>query len=54
MLLKALYGLKHTACLWFNTFADEMKELGLFQFHYDYVLYLNYNGTYVAVYIDDL
>lgn len=54
MLLKALYGLKQSARLWFDTFADEMKELGFFQSHYDHALYLNYEGTYVAVYVDDL
>lgn len=54
MLLKALYGLKQSARLWFDTFADEMKELGFFQSHYDHALYLDHNGTYVAVYVDDL
>ena len=54
MLLKALYGLKQSTCLWFDTFADEMKELGFFQSHYDHSLYLDYSGTYVAVYVDDL
>ncbi len=54
MLLKALYGLKQSARLWFNTFADEMKELGFFQSYYEPALYLYHNGTYVAVYVDDL
>ena len=31
-----------------------MKELGFFQSCYDYVLYLNYEGTYIAIYINDL
>ena len=54
ILLKAFYGLKQSARLWFDTFADEIKELGFFQSHYDYVLYLDHNCTYVAVYVDDL
>lgn len=54
MLLKALYSLKQSARLQFDTFADEMKELGFFQSHYDHALYLDYNGTYIAVYVDDL
>lgn len=54
MLLKALYGLKQSARLWFDTLADEMKELGFFQSKYDHALYLDYKGTYVAVYVDDL
>ena len=54
MLLKAFYGLKQSARLWFDTFADEIKELGLFQSHYDHALYLDHIGTYVAVYVDDL
>ena len=40
--------------MWFNTFVDEMKELRFFQSHYDHALYLDYNGTYVAVYVNDL
>ena len=31
-----------------------MKELRFFQSHYDHVLYLDHNDTYVAVYINDL
>lgn len=54
MLFKTLYGLKQSARLWFDTFADEMKELGFFQFHYNHSLYLNYEGTYVAVFVDNL
>ena len=54
MLLKALYGLKQSARLWFDTFADEMKELRFFQSHYDHALSLDHNGTYVAIFVDDL
>ncbi len=54
MLLKAFHDLKKSARLWFDTFANEIKELGLFQSHYDHALYLDHNGTYVAVYVDDL
>lgn len=31
-----------------------MKELGFFQSYYNHALYLNYDGSYVAVYVDDL
>ena len=34
MLLKVFYGLEQSARLWFDIFADEMKELGFFQSHY--------------------
>lgn len=54
MLLKAFYGLKQSAPLWFDTFADEMKELRFFQSHYDHALYFNYKGIYIAVYVDDI
>ena len=54
LLLQGLYGLKQAACLWFNTFRDEMKELGFFQFLYDSAFYFNGQGTYVIVYVDDL
>lgn len=53
ILLKALYNLKKSACLWFNTLVDETKELGFFQSYQGNTFYLNHNSTYVAVYIDD-
>lgn len=31
-----------------------MKNLGFFQSHYNYIFYLDYNGTYVVIYVDDL
>lgn len=31
-----------------------MKKLGFFQSHFDHALYLNHNGTYIAVYVDGL
>ena len=54
MLLKAVCGLKQSARLWLDTFANEMKELGFFQSHYNHTLYLDHNGTQVDVYVDDL
>ena len=54
LLLQGLYGLKQAARLWFDTFKEEMQKLGFVQSHYDSALYLNNNGTYVAVYVDDL
>lgn len=30
ILLQGLYGLKQAACLWSDTFCNEMKELGFF------------------------
>ncbi len=54
MLLKAVCGLKQSARLWFDTFANEMKELRFFQSHYDHTPYLDHNGTHVDVYVDDL
>ncbi len=54
LLLHRLYGLKQAARLWLDTFRDEMKKLGFFQFLYDIVFYINSQGTYVAVYVDDL
>ncbi len=53
MLSKSLYGLKHSTQLWFDTFADKIKELGFVQLHYDHSLYLDYKGTHFAVYDDD-
>ena len=38
----------------FDTFANKIKKLGFFQSHYNHAFYLDYNGTYVVVYVDDL
>lgn len=38
----------------FDTFSDEIKELRFFSSNYDQALHLNFNNTYVAVYVDDL
>ena len=35
-------------------FWDEMRKLGFFQFLYNSALYFNSQGTYIAVYVDDL
>lgn len=31
-----------------------MQNLGFFQFYYDSAFYLNYNGNYLVVYVDNL
>ena len=38
----------------FDTFRDQIKTLGFFQSLYDSALYFNTQGTYFAVYVDDL
>ena len=53
-LCRSLYGLKQSARLWFDLFAEEMLALGFFQSQYDSALFLNGKGTYVAIYVDDL
>ena len=53
-LRKSLYGLKQSARLWFDLFAEEMLALGFYQLQYDNALFLNGEGTYVAIYVDDL
>lgn len=32
----------------------EIRELRFFQFYYDHTFYLDYKGTYIVVYVDDL
>lgn len=54
MLLKTLYGLKQSACLWFHIFTNEFKEVGFFQSYYDHALYFDHNGIYVIVYVNNL
>ena len=53
-LRRSLYGLKQSARLWFDLFAEEMLALGFFQSQYDSALFLNGKGTYVAIYVDEL
>ena len=54
LLFQGLYRLKQAARLWFDTFKNKIKKLGFFQFLYNNTLYFNGQGTYVAVYVNDL
>lgn len=54
LLLQGLYRLKQAAYLEFNTFRDEIKELGFFESLYNSTPYFNSQGIYIAIYIDDL
>ncbi len=51
---RSLYGLKQSARLWFDLFAEEMRALGFYQSQYDIDLFLDGKGIYVAIYVDDL
>ena len=53
-LRRSLYGLKQSARLWFDLFAEEMRALGFYQSQYDTALFLDGKGAYVAIYVDDL
>ena len=53
-LRRSLYGLKQSARLWFDLFAEEMRALGFYQSQYDTALFLEGKGKYVAIYVDDL
>ncbi len=54
LFLQGLYGLNQAACLWFDTFKEEIQKLRFVQFYYDSAFYLKNNGTYFAVHVDDL
>ena len=52
---KALYGLKQSPRVWYNTFANFMKELGLFPIDADYSVFADpRTNTIVALYVDDV
>ena len=54
-LKKALYGLKQSPRVWYQTFANFMKELGLFPIDADYSVFTDPGtGTIVALYVDDV
>ena len=53
-LCRSFYGLKQSARLWFDLFAEEMLALGFYQSQYDSALFLNGEETYVAIYVDYL
>lgn len=46
--------MKQAARLWFDTFEEEIQKLGFVQSRHDSALYMDNNGTYVAIYVDDL
>lgn len=52
---KALYGLKQSPRVWYNTFADYMREIGLVPIDADYSVFTDPDtGTIVALYVDDV
>ncbi len=53
-LRRSFYGLKQSARLWFDLFAEEMRALGFYQSQYDTALFLDGKSTYVAIYVDNL
>lgn len=56
-IIKALYGLKESAKLWYNTLAEALIKIGFQQSSYDQALFFKRNGddiTFVFVYVDDM
>lgn len=52
---KALYGLKQSPRVWYNTFADFMKEQGFTPIDADYSVFTDpQTGTIIALYVDDV
>lgn len=56
-LQKALYGLRESPRVWYNTFNAYVEKLGFVRSNYDYCLYVNKSGKdsiYLLVFVDDL
>ena len=52
---RALYGLKQSPRVWYETFAAFMKELGIVPVDSDYGIFINHTtGTLIALYVDDI
>ena len=56
-LKKALYGLKHVPCAWFEKFSFVISSLGFVVYSYDYILAVkctNAGRIFLSLYVDDL
>ena len=52
---RALYGLKQSPRVWYDTIAAFLKELGMVPVDSDYGIFINHTtGTLIALYVDDI
>jgi hypothetical protein len=53
-LRKALYGLKQSPRVWYFTLTTYLKSLGFQPLTSDNYIFLDSNGNYIAIFVDDL
>ena len=52
---RALYGLKQSPRVWYDTITAFLKELGIILVDSDYGIFINYTtGTLIALYVDNI
>ena len=53
-MLKDLNRLKQSARLWFDLFGEQSRKIGFVRSDYDHALYLNANGRFITVYVNNI
>ncbi len=54
-LIKAIYGLKQAANVWYNTLVEFLKKLGFVRLELDHGIFISKDKQlFIAVYVDDL
>ena len=53
-MLKDLYKLKQSAWLWFDLLGKKLRDIDFIRSNYDHAFYLNGNGMFIPVYVDDV
>jgi Reverse transcriptase (RNA-dependent DNA polymerase) len=54
LLFRALYGLKQSPRVWYETLYEFLITIGFIQTHADHSIFIHPNGIIIAVYVDDL
>ena len=54
LLKKAIYGLKQSARMWYETLKEFLISQGFVKIRSDHSVFIHENGTVIAVYVDDL
>ncbi len=54
LMLKYLSRLKQSARLWFDLFGEQSRKIGFVRSDYDHALYLNANGRFITVYVNNI
>ena len=54
LLRKAIYGLKQSARMWYETLEEFLTGIGFVKILFDHSVFIHENGMIIAVYVDDL